>query len=102
MSVYHPFSFCFDTSAVTLVDFLNDVAAKIPALWRAVGIQLGLSTEVLDGVGASNLTAAYERVFALWSCPPALRTWDMVIMALRSSAVGQHHLAYSLQQKYST
>ena len=48
---------------------MNDVAAEIPALWRAVGIQLGLSTDVLDGiqtVGASNLTAAYERVFALF------------------------------------
>ena len=84
---------------------MNDVAAKIPALWRAVGIQLGLSTDVLDGiqtVGASNLTAAYERVFALWSCSPALRTWDKVIKVLRSSAVGKHCLAHSLQQKYST
>eukprot|EP00731_Ephydatia_muelleri_P020488 Em0013g215a len=42
-------SFSPPFKAVTLVDFLNDVAAKIPALWRAVGIQLGLSTEVLDG-----------------------------------------------------
>ena len=84
---------------------MNDVAAEIPALWRDIGIQLGLSTYVLDGIqtaGVNNLTAAYERVFALWSCPPALRTWDMVIMALQSSAVGQHCLAHRLQQKYST
>ena len=74
-------------------------------MWRAVGIQLGLSTDALDGIqqesakSVSSCIVAYEMVFN--QCPATLRTWGSIIQALRKPAVGNDELAYSLEQKYS-
>ena len=84
-----------------LKDFLNDVAAEVPALWRDVGIQLGLSTDVLEGIkqeAAGVASNAYEKVLA--KCPVPSRTWGSIIKALRAPAVGRCDLADCLEKKY--
>ena len=86
-------------SELKLVDFMNDVATQIPAEWRALGIQLGLDTHALDGIKlqTDNINAAYERVLHL--CPSSC-TWDSIIKALKSPAVGENDSAG--QKKYYT
>ena len=37
-----------------MADLMNDVASVIPAEWRAVGIQLGLPSDILDGIQSQN------------------------------------------------
>ena len=38
----------------TLMDLMNDIASKIPAKWRSVGIQLGLPSTTLDSIQQEN------------------------------------------------
>ena len=86
---------------------MNDVAAKIPAKWRDVGIQLKLSSATLDDIQSqiagrpnSNIRA-FEQVFAEWQRQgPRPYTWRTIIDALMTPAVGEVALAYDLEVRY--
>ena len=55
-----------------LADLLNDIASKIPAKWRHVGINLGLSSRILDNIQDQNSGKAdasihsFEQIFSEW------------------------------------
>ena len=81
---------------------MNEVAAKIPARWRDVGIELGLSTDDLDGVSTMSLdpNRCFEHIFSKWKERMAKPyNWNTIIQALRSPQVGHDRLAEALRVK---
>ena len=89
-------------------DLMNDVAAEIPAKWRDVGIQLGLSPRILDNIQSqaagrpdSNMHA-FEQVFEQWQRQGTRPyTWRTIIDALKAPAVGELALANDLEVKHA-
>ena len=85
---------------------MNNVAATIPAKWRAVGIQLRLSSAALDNIQSqaagrpdSNMQS-FEQVFEQWQRQgPSPYTWRTIIDALTAPAVGEVALANDLEMK---
>ena len=52
-----------------LLDLMNEVAAVIPSKWRDIGLQLGLSQGVLEGIATispRSINLCYSNVFTLW------------------------------------
>ena len=85
---------------------MNDVASKIPAMWRVVGIQLVLSTGTLDSIQGENAGTpqshlnSFEKVFSNWKAKPSKPyTWTTIIAVLKAPAVGQVALAEEIQAK---
>ena len=88
---------------------MNEIASVIPAKWRDVGIQLGVSPGTLDGIQSQNagkppisaLQHSFERVFVEWKqlaqCP---YTWKTIIDVLTTPAVAENELAIILAAKY--
>ena len=86
-----------------LSDLMNEIGAVIPAKWRAVGVQLGIASDVLDGIQYQNAgNAEFEQVFIKWreqgSKTPY--TWTHIIDILRRPAVGKNELADTLATKF--
>ena len=88
------------------VDFLNEVAAEIPTLWREVGMELGLKPHQLDCIETEqnrNQVQCFGAVFRRWreqQTTPC--TWATIIQALQTKAVSQHKLAQELKKKFVT
>ena len=88
-------------------NLMNDVASKIPAMWRSVGIQLGLSLSTLDSIQSNNAgksrsnLVSFEQVFSTWEKQgPSPYTWNTIIEVLRTPAVGQVALADELEHNH--
>ena len=86
---------------------MNDVASKIAAKWKDVGIQLGLSSGTLDSIQNQNAGKAnacqesFREVLSEWKAKqPKPYTWQTMIDALRSNAVAEVRLAEELDLKY--
>ena len=86
---------------------MNDIASKIPAKWRSVGIQLGLPSGTLDSIQSNNAGKpqacldSFEQVFSTWERQgPSPYTWDAIIDVLRTPAVGEIALADELCDQY--
>ena len=85
-----------------------NVASKIAAKWRSVGIQLRLSPTTLDSIQSNNAgkpQACYldpfEQVFNTWKNQgPSPYTWNVFIAVLRTPAVGEIALADELDAQY--
>ena len=82
------------------MELTNDVVSKIPAKWRAVGVQLGLSSDTLDSVQRDNgwkphtSQDSFERVFSIWKQQgPSPCTWETIVDTLRTPSVGEVALA---------
>ena len=82
---------------------MNDIASKIPAKWRSVGIQLGLPSSTLDSIQQENAGKpracldSFEQVFTTWERQgPSPYTWKTIIEVLRKPAVGEVALADEL------
>ena len=95
------------TGAPKLPDLMNEIASVIPAKWRGVGIQLGLSSSTLDGIEMENgskpnsCLQSFEKVFTKWEQQhPKPYTWDTIIGVLRTAAVGENVLAETLSAKH--
>ena len=95
------------TGAPELPDLMNEIASVIPAKWRDVGIQLGLSTGTLDGIERENgskpnsCLQSFEKVFTRWEQHHSKPyTWDTIIGALRAPAVCENALAEALSAKH--
>ena len=91
----------------SLADLMNDVASVIPAQWRAVGIQLGLSADTLDSIQRENAgkprvcLESFEQVLTIWKrSGPKPNTWNTIVDVLRTPAVGQSALAEELCAMY--
>ena len=96
-----------DDHTPQLGDLMNDVAAVIPAKWRLVGVQLKLPNGTLDEIQAQNAgrpnecILSFEQVFVKWrSLATSPYTWQTMINALHSLAVGEVTLANQLNVKY--
>ena len=81
-------------------DFLEQVAVKVSAKWRMLGIKLGVKTHELDEISKQNQDGVLclERVLALWkdkANPPY--TWATVIDALKSPIVGEKSVAEDVE-----
>ena len=95
-------------SSPSLSDLMNDVAAVVPAKWRAAGIQLGLSSATLDAIQShaagrpgSNMYA-FEKVFVQWKLQgPRPYTWRTIVDALKAPALRELALANDLEIKYA-
>ena len=97
------------TYTCNLRDLMNDVASKIPAQWKSVGIQLNLSRDILDGIQAQNagkpnaFLDSFEQVFTTWERHgPRPYTWSTIVEVLRSPAVGKEGLANEILIKHPT
>ena len=104
--VWYPFSPEVDDHTPNLDDLMNDVAAVISAKWRLVGVQLKLPNGTLDEIQAQNAGRpddckhSFEQVFDRWrSLGTSPYTWETMINALRSPAVGEVTLANELNTK---
>ena len=90
-----------------MADLMNDVASVIPAKWKAVGIQLGLSLDVLDGIKSNNAGSpdaclnSFEEVLAVWKRQgPRPFSWRTIMDVLRTRAVDHTSLADELESAY--
>ena len=102
--------FCTGTplsSVPELQVLMEAVAAKVPAKWRLIGIQLGVPVEVLDAIqlqvaGRPNpIMDAFELMLGKWkSLCPLQYTWSTIINALETSSVGAVDVATELRTKY--
>ena len=86
---------------------MNDVASNIPAKWRSVGIQLGVSSTTLDSIQSNNAGKpqacldSFEQVFSTWEKQGHNPyTWNVIIDVLRTPAVGEVALADELDAKH--
>ena len=95
---------------IYLADLMNDIASVIPAKWRAVGIQLNLSTGELDSIQNQNAGKpesdcnSFEQVFNKWrqQCTnPNQYRWQKIIQVLKTPSVQEHALAESLHAQYA-
>ena len=101
--------FCIGSSSSvpTLKDLMSAVAAKIPAKWRKVGIQLDIPVEALDDIQLQvagrpdrNIDA-FELVLGKWkSLHLHEYTWSTIIKALEAPSVDAMDVAAELRTIY--
>ena len=103
---------CAPSSSVTFTgapepsDLMNEIGSVIPAKWRNVGIQLGLSPSALDDIQGENAgkpgcnKLSFEKVFTEWKrLASKPYTWNTIMEVLRTPAVGEATLADTLSKK---
>ena len=86
---------------------MNTVAARTPAKWRLIGIQLAVPPHVLDDIQDqvankpnSNIRA-FELMLNKWkSLHPHQYSWATIISALEAQSVAEMKLADELRKKY--
>ena len=89
----------------TLVDFLENVATRIPAKWRMFGIALNISSQVLDGFDQryrGDQMQCYEAVFQLWQNQSKFPRWESLLKILQTRLLNESALASELSQRIST
>ena len=87
-----------------LLHHLKDITDK----WQEIGIALGFSQEVLDDIKTSTSTggsvACLIEMLTRWlKCAPpkyCLPTLEALLEALRHDTVGEHRIAYNLEQEF--
>ena len=86
-----------------LSDLMNEVASKVPAKWRQISIQLGLTPSDQECFMASSPNdplQCFTSVFRVWkNRMTRLYRWSTVIEALESPAVDEKRLAEELRTK---
>ena len=80
---------------------MNEVAARIPNKWYAVGIQLNLTDAELQALRVSNphgdITEIFGRVFTIWQENKTREySWATMIEVLKTPSVHQPRLAEDL------
>ena len=84
---------------VSLFEFNEYVASKIPNKWRRVGVALGLSQALIDAIDdrhRGEFFKCFSDVFKYWqseSTPERPANWATLISVLRSNTVGEEALA---------
>ena len=93
-------------TAVSQFQFLEAVASKIPAKWRKVGLSLGISSSVLDGIEKhrrGDCLECFSDVFTYWqqqSTPQSPANWATLVTVLRSNYVGEEELSDTIQNTF--
>ena len=94
---------CAGTDTVSQFQFMESVASKIPGKWRRVGVSLGISMGVLDGIEKHRLAdpiECFSDVFTYWqqqSTPQSPANWTTLVAVLRSNYVGEEELSDTIQ-----
>ena len=94
------------TDTVSQFQFLEAVASKIPAKWRKVGMSLGISSSVLDGIDQhrrGDPLECFSDVFTYWqqqSTPQSPANWATLVTVLRSNYVGEEVLSDTIQNTF--
>ena len=95
------------TSEPTVKELMDEVAAKTPAKWRLIGIQLGVPVAALDSIQAQvamqpdSCIHAFQLMLGKWkSLYPHQYTWATIIGALEAPSVGAVDVAAELRTKY--
>lgn len=82
---------------------MDKVAATIPAKWRDIGIQLGITSADLDRIEAERKSSlrCFEAVFYEWKRGKAHSSykWPTLLKALKSPPVKEFRLADTLVQE---
>ena len=90
----------------TKFQFLEAVASKIPAKWRKVGLSLGISSSILDGIEKhrrGDCLECFSDVFTCWqqqSTPRSPANWTSLVAVLRSNSVGEEELSDTIQNTF--
>ena len=86
-----------------LSDLMNEVASKVPAKWRQISVQLGLTPSDQDcfmALSPNDPLQCFTSVFRVWkNRATKLYKWSTVIQALESPAVDEMRLAEELRTK---
>ena len=82
---------------------MNEVASKVPAKWKQISIQLGLTPsdqECFMALSPNDPLQCFTSVFRVWkNRATKLYKWSIVIEALESPAVDEKRLAEELRTK---
>ena len=87
------------TDTVSQFQFLEAVASKIPAKWKKVGLFMGISSSVLDGIEKhrrGDCLECFSDVFTYWqqqSTPQSPANWATLVTVLRSNIVREKKLS---------
>ena len=85
-----------------LREFENEIASRIPAKWKTVGIQLGLADNQLDQISTdtnNDCRECFRRVFREWKSKNCERSWSVLLRVLLTAAVDEGRLAEEIRQK---
>ena len=77
-----------------ILDWLNEATSE----WRHIGVQLGLEAHELERVNSQDLKLCFQRVIIERFRKGAL-TWNILLQALASDAVGHKKLAFETKEK---
>ena len=94
------------SDGVSLFQFIEHVAVKIPLKWKSVGVALGLSQSQIDAIERQWLTNplnSYSDVFSYWqqlSTTWQPVSWNALANVLRSRTVGEESLADFIQKAF--
>ena len=97
---------CAGTDTVSLFQFMESVASKIPSKWKRVGVSLGISMGVLDGIDLhrrGDPLECFSDVFTYWqqqSTPQSPANWATLVTVLRSNYVGEEELSDTIQNTF--
>lgn len=92
---------CLDEHLRYVIEALVDIKHK----WYEVGLQLGLSSSVLDGIEeqcSQNLDKALREMLKKWlkEVGDKPHTWTDITDALRRKSVGESKVADEIESKY--
>ena len=89
----------------TLLDFLENVATRIPAKWRKFGIALMVPSRSLDAFEQQqhgDQIQCYEEIFHVCQNRPEPLQWEDILRALRTRLMNETLLAEELEQRLSS
>ena len=95
-----------DTCAISQFQFLEAVASKIPAKWRMVGLSLGISSSILDGIDKhrrGDCLECFSDVLTYWQQQSTLQSpanWTTLVTVLQSNSVGEKELSDTIHNTY--
>ena len=94
----------FSKMHCTQVDFLEKVAAIIPASWYKFGACLGIEVGELKAIEQNYPTdklRCFSEVYSIWkgdSLQPL--TWEVVVRILRMKVMSETALSFELAKEY--
>ena len=95
------------TDTVSLFQFMEAVASKIPSKWKRVGVSLGMDQSQLDAINMRRLAdplECFSDVFTYWqqqSTPQSPANWATLVTVLRSNYVGEEELSDTIQNTFT-
>jgi len=93
-------------SGPELSDLMDEVASKVPAKWKIISIQLGLTLadqQHIAAITSNDPVQSFTVVFTIWKNQTTKPyTWSTIIEALKAPSVDEVRLAQELTNKLQT